>query len=296
MNNACRQCPRECGVNRERGELGFCGSPAELRVARIALHHWEEPSISGTNGSGTVFFSGCNLRCVFCQNHDVSHRSLGYRISEKELEDAMLDLRDQGAHNINLVTPTPYVHVLIPLLKRIKPRLGIPIVYNCGGYESVETLKALEGLIDVYLPDFKYLSPERASAYSEARDYPQIALLALAEMLRQTGTPVFDKSGILQGGVIVRHLVLPSGRHDSVALLQTLEKHFGNRAFLLSLMSQYTPEFASDCPFPELHRRVTTFEYEAVMKEAERLGFEGYFQSRASATAQFTPPFEGEPL
>lgn len=296
MENACHQCPRECGVNRKEGELGFCQAPAELRVARIALHHWEEPSISGSNGSGTVFFSGCNLRCVFCQNYDVSHRSLGYCISEKELEEAMLDLRDQGAHNINLVTPTPYTSTLIPLLEQIKPKLGIPIVYNCGGYESVETLRHLQGLVDIYLPDFKYHSPDRAEAYSEARDYPQIAMEALKEMLRQTGKPKFDEIGLLKSGVIVRHLVLPGGRNDSAQLLNTLSSEFGNRAFLLSLMSQYTPDFAKGCPFPELHRRVTTFEYEAVLKEAKQLGFEGYFQSRDSATSYYTPNFEGEPL
>lgn len=292
----CEVCPRKCDVDRERGELGFCKAPHTFRVARIALHAWEEPSISGTRGSGTVFFSGCNLRCVFCQNYDVSHVSMGWDITDEELENAMMDLAQQGAHNINLVTPTPYAQRLIPLLTRIKPKLKIPIVYNCGGYESVDALRRLEGLVDIYLPDFKYSSAERAKSYSQAEDYPTVALDAIAEMLRQTGECIFDENGILQRGTVVRHLVLPAGRKDSVRALEMLYERFGNRAFLLSLMSQYTPEFAKSCPYQELHRRVTSFEYESVLKEAQRLDLDGYFQARSAASADYTPIFEGTPL
>ncbi len=291
MEPSCRQCPRSCNTVRNAETVGFCGVPDTFRVARIARHHWEEPSVSGTRGSGTVFFSGCNLRCVFCQNRELSHDSLGTQMSDGELEDAILRLQDEGAHNINLVTPTHYADRLSKLLQNIKPKLHIPVLYNSGGYESVEMLKRLEGLVDIYLPDFKYLDAERARAYSKAADYPTVALTALKEMLRQVGACKFDEDGLLLRGVVVRHLVLPGGRKDSIALLRMLAQTFGSDAFLLSLMSQYTPDFAKDAPFPELHRRVTAFEYDSVLREAEKLGFDGYFQARSSATSAFTPDF-----
>ena len=290
----CNACPRQCGALRKEGSLGFCGVPKEFVVSRFSLHLWEEPPISGKNGSGTIFFAGCNLRCVFCQNKPISHGAKGRVMTEDELEVAMLDLRDRGAANINLVTPTHYAEELLPLLCRVKPKLGIPIVYNCGGYESVETLQKLEGLIDIYLPDFKYASGEIAKKYSGASDYPERAEAALREMLRQAGGLVFGADGTLQKGVIVRHLVLPGNRKESEAVLHLLSERFGVKDYLLSLLWQYTPEFAKDAPYKELHRRVTTFEYEAVACLAETLGFEGFFQSKSSATAVYTPSFDEE--
>ncbi|MBR3894307.1 MAG: radical SAM protein [Clostridia bacterium] len=289
MESVCTQCPRQCGIDRAQA-VGFCGAPWEFRVARAALHPWEEPPISGTRGSGTVFFSGCNLRCVFCQNREISREIRGKKLDADALAAVMLSLRDKGAHNINLVTPTPYALQLIPVLEKIKPTLGIPVVYNCGGYESVDTLRALEGLVDVWLPDVKYHSPALSLRYSAAEDYYTVAETALDEMLRQAGNPQFDTDGMLSRGVIVRHLVLPGCRADSIALLKALAKKFGTDRFLLSLMSQYTPQFA-DRAYPSLCRRVTTFEYESVATVARQLGFDGYFQERDSATADYTPDF-----
>ncbi len=289
----CNACPRHCGALRKDADsFGFCGVPKEFVVSRVSLHPWEEPPISGKNGSGTIFFAGCNLRCVFCQNRPISHGGKGRVMTDAELEGAMFDLRDQGATNINLVTPTQYALSLAPLLERVKPKLGIPIVYNCGGYEKVETLKQLEGLVDIYLPDFKYASGEIAGKYSGASDYPQVAEAALAEMLRQVGAPVYAADGSLQKGVIVRHLVLPGNRKDTAAVLTRLAERFGVKEYLLSLLWQYTPEFAMDTPYPELHRRVTTFEYRSAAELAETLGFEGFFQSKSSATAVYTPSFD----
>jgi putative pyruvate formate lyase activating enzyme len=287
----CTQCRRNCKIDRSHGNVGFCGVPGELLVARAALHPWEEPFLSGTRGSGTIFFCGCNLQCVFCQNREISRGKTGKTITPDALADVMLRLRDAGAHNINLVTPSHYALQLIPVLERIKPTLGIPVVYNCGGYESVETLRKLEGLVDIYLPDFKYFDGELAQKYSGADDYCEIATSALAEMLRQCPSCNFDGEGMLLRGVAVRHLVLPGARSDSIKLLRFLAERFGSKAFLLSLMSQYTPDFAVDSPYPVLLRRVTTFEYESVLKEAEALGFEGCIQERSSASASYTPDF-----
>ena len=291
MKERCEQCPRKCGTDRTSA-TGFCGAPWELCVARASLHQWEEPSISGSRGSGTIFFAGCNLRCVFCQNREISRgEGIGRILSPDQLEALMLRLRDEGAHNVNLVTPTPYAKQLIPILRRVKPRLGIPVIYNCGGYESTDVLQKLEGLVDIYLPDIKYFSPTLSKRYSAAEDYFSVALTALREMLRQTGSPKTDENGLLTRGTVVRHLVLPSCREDSIALLSALADTFGNDAFLLSLMSQYTPDFAKDTPYPNLHRRITSFEYDAVLTHARRLGFDGYFQSRSSATDAYTPNF-----
>ena len=292
MKQICRLCPRECITDRENGAPGYCQAPAEFVAARASLHMWEEPSISGTRGSGTVFFSGCNLRCVFCQNRDISRAATGKRLSQEELARVLFALRDAGAHNINLVTPTPYAHLLVPLLREVKPKLGIPVVYNCGGYESVEALRALEGLVDIYLPDIKYFDEEIAKQYSQAPNYFPKAMEALAEMLRQTGAPVINGEGLLQRGTVVRHLVLPGHRKDSLEVLNRLAARFGTHGFLLSLMSQYTPDFALDCPYPSLRRKVTTFEYDNVLQKAVELGFQGYLQDRGSASASFTPDFE----
>ena len=291
MKAHCEQCPRRCGADRTSG-VGYCMAPWSFSVARASLHRWEEPSISGTRGSGTVFFTGCNLRCVFCQNREISREgTLGKVISPDALESLLLKLRDAGAHNINLVTPTPYAEQLIPVLRRVKPRLGIPIVYNCGGYESLDTLRALDGLIDIYLPDIKYFSAVLSAKYSSAEDYFPVAEAALGEMIRQVGEPALDQNGLLVRGVVVRHLVLPACREDSLSLLSSLAERFGSHAFLLSLMSQYTPAFAKDTPYPNLHRRVTSFEYDTVLAHARRLGFDGYFQARTSASDAYTPNF-----
>lgn len=290
-NSLCRQCPRACGTDRAGGQTGLCGVPWTFRIARAAKHYWEEPPISGKAGSGTVFFSGCNLRCVFCQNREISREGFGRDVTSDELEEIFLRLASEGAANVNLVTPTHYALQLAPLLERVRPKLAIPIVYNCGGYESVETLRRLDGLIDVYLPDCKYHSPDLAFSCSGARDYPTVAPDAISEMLRQVGAPVFGDDGMMKKGVIVRHLVLPGQRKDSIAVLRSLAERFGTDAFLISLMRQYTPAFAMDCADPALHRRVTSFEYESVVEEADRLGFRGFTQEKGSADAAFTPNF-----
>ena len=288
----CNQCPRTCNIDRDEKTRGFCQTGSDFSVARISLHAWEEPIISGKKGSGTVFFSGCNLRCVFCQNRAISRGDVGNAMSAEALSDAMLRLVADGAQNINLVTPTHYTRQLVPLLQSIKPRLGVPVVWNSSGYESVDSLRALDGLVDVYLPDVKYFSSDLSAAYSAAPDYFEVAVKALAEMLRQTGKPRFDADkSVLLGGTIVRHLVLPGCRKDSIDLLNALFNRFGSNAFLLSLMCQYTPDFALDSPYKNLHRRLTSFEYDSVLTVAGDLGFDGFSQDLSSATAAYTPDF-----
>ncbi len=288
----CTQCPRRCNTVRSETHVGFCGVSNAFSVARIAPHQWEEPPISGKNGSGTVFFAGCNLRCIFCQNRDISRGTAGELMSEAQLSDAILRLADTGVHNINLVTPSHYTVQLSRLLEKIKPRLTIPVVWNSSAYESPESLRMLDGLVDIYLPDIKYYSSALSARYSAAPDYFPIAMDALSEMLRQAREAVWspDKALLLRG-VIVRHLILPSHRADSIALLRALHESFGNNAFLLSLMCQYTPDFALDTPYKNLHRRLTTFEYDSVRSLAMTLGFDGFSQSPTSATADFTPKF-----
>ncbi len=294
--SVCNICPRKCNIDRSVAQ-GYCRESDTIRVARIAPHHFEEPVISGSRGSGTVFFSGCSLRCVFCQNRDISREDgAGREMSDAQLYDAILELQETGVHNINLVTPTHFLHKLIPLLKKLKSsgELHIPVVYNSSGYERVSTLKALEGLVDIYLPDLKYASPQLAAKYSSAPDYPEVAFKAIAEMYRQTGKYQYSATepDLLSRGVIVRHLVLPSCRADSIAALERLAEAMPTEDILLSLMSQYTPEFALDSPYKELHRRITTFEYGKVVERAEALGFNGFIQERASASSSFTPDFK----
>ncbi len=288
----CTLCPRMCYADRSTGQLGFCGQGAELRIARAALHPFEEPPISGSVGSGTVFFCGCSLRCVFCQNRDISRSArIGRTVSIKELGEILLSLQAEGAHNVNLVTPTHFADGICRALESIKDRLTVPVVWNTSGYERVEALRRLEGLVDIYLPDFKYLSPDLALRYSAAPDYGEVAADALTEMFRQVGPIQMDGDGMLRRGVMVRHLVLPAGRKDSMAVLDRIAALLPVDGILLSLMSQYTPEFAADCPYTELHRRVTTFEYESVLRHAEELGFRGYMQGKASASSVYTPNF-----
>ena len=293
----CDLCPRKCNIDRSKGSVGYCKEGDALRVARIAPHYFEEPVISGSRGSGTVFFSGCSLGCIFCQNKDISrHGGNGKTLSDSELFEQILALQEQGVHNINLVTPTHFLHRMIPLLDKLKNsgQLHIPIVYNSSGYENTDTLRRLEGLVDIYLPDFKYFSSELARKYSAAPDYPSIAEKAIAEMYRQVGKYQYSDAepNILARGLVVRHLVLPSCREDSIAVLERLSEIIPPGDILLSLMSQYTPEFALDTPYKELHRKITTFEYEKVVARAEELGFDGFIQSRSSASATFTPDFK----
>ncbi len=288
----CDQCPRKCHVERTAAHPGFCGTGADFRVARIQKHLWEEPPISGTEGSGAVFFSGCNLRCIYCQNRAISREAVGDILSPQELGEALLRLQDTGVHNINLVTPTHYTLALARLLERYKPRLHIPIVWNSSCYESPDALRALEGLVDIYLPDFKYYSTAISNTYSAAPDYFEVALEALREMLRQAPALRWNEEHtLLTHGVIVRHLVLPGCRKDSTAILRALHAEFGTDRFLLSLMGQYTPEFAEDTIFLNLRRKLTTFEYETVLETANRLGFEGFSQALSSASPRFTPSF-----
>lgn len=291
----CDICPRRCGVERECGSVGFCRVPKQFTVAKTMLHMWEEPCIAGEGGAGTIFFSGCNLHCVYCQNIDISGGKNGNIMTEEQLESAMFSLVEKGAECVEFVTPTHYTNDLARLIDRIKPKLTVPIVWNSGGYESVDSLKLLDGLVDVYLPDFKYYDNDLAKKYSFAPDYLEVATAALGEMLRQTGKPQFNGEERLLRGVIVRHLVLPGHRADSIAVLNHIAECFGADSILLSLMSQYTPDFYSnrgDCQYKNLCRRVTKFEYDSVMKVADSLGFEGYFQGRASADRCFTPEFK----
>lgn len=291
----CDACPRACGVDRSLYR-GYCGQKEAFRIARAALHDWEEPCISGTRGSGTIFFSGCNLGCVFCQNYRVSHRGQGIEVSAHDLVGKMLALQEAGAHNINLVTPTHFSGQLIEVLSAVKPSLHIPVVYNTGGYEKTQVLDALAPFVDVWMPDFKFADSELARQYAGAPDYPDVAACAIAKMYALAGNVQFDAQGIMMRGVLVRHLVLPGCRKDSFAVLDRLAKTVPVQEIRLSLMSQYTPEFAKDAPYKNLHRRVTTFEYDSVMAHAEKLGFVGYMQQRESATAKYTPDFEGEDI
>lgn len=290
---SCALCPRRCGVDRTAGQVGVCGVTDTLRVARIAPHMWEEPPISGSRGSGTVFFTGCSLRCIFCQNRTISREGLGKTYTEEELTAAILSLRDQGVHNINFVTPTHYTSTIARILERIKPTLGIPVVWNCGGYESVETLRLLEGLVDIYLPDFKYFSPDLSRDYSAAPDYPAIATEAVQEMYRQTG-PYTEEKDLAKRGVIIRHLVLPGCRADSMNVLRHIASILPPAEIRISVMRQYTPDFAADAPYKNLHRRVTDFEYTSVLDEAARLGLVGFSQGKDAATKAYTPDFEGD--
>lgn len=281
----CQLCPRRCGV--ERSETpGYCGMPEGLRVARAALHHWEEPVISGTKGSGTVFFSGCNLRCVFCQNHDISAGGFGREISPERLREIFEELISQGAHNINLVTPT---HMLPWILPALTPTLRVPVVYNCGGYESVETLRALEGKVQIYLPDMKYAISELADSLSGAPDYFEAAAAAIREMYRQTGDYVLE-DGLLKRGVVIRHLVLPGQPENTRRVIDWVAETFRPGQVLFSLMAQYTPQMGAE---GVLARHVTKAEYRAAVEYMENCGItDGFTQERTSAREEYTPPFD----
>ena len=289
----CYLCPRECGAEREEGKLGFCKESDDIRIARYSLHSWEEPPISGTRGSGTIFFSGCTLRCEFCQNRIISHEGKGDIVTVERLAEIMLELENMGAHNVNLVTPTHFADKIARALTLVKDKLTIPVVYNTSGYEKVETLKLLDGLVDIYLPDFKYFSDELAQKYSHAKNYREITEKALVEMYRQVGEPIFDEAGLLKKGLVIRHLVLPTCRKDSMALLDKICEILPRDKVLISLMSQYTPDFAiaANTQYRELCRKITSFEYTSVTDYAASIGLDGFCQERTSASAKYTPDF-----
>ena len=289
----CVLCPRACHVNRLAGQTGYCGQTAELMAARASLHYWEEPCISGTSGSGTVFFSGCNLRCVFCQNHNIALGKAGRVITTEHLVEIFLNLQEQGANNINLVTPTHFLPQIVIALEQAKCRgLHLPIVYNTGSYESVDALRHLEGLVDIYLPDLKYLSAELSAAYSHAPGYFEIACDAIAEMYRQVGDPVIDENtGLMQQGVIVRHLLLPGQTKDSKKILRYLHETYGDHIYI-SIMNQYTP-LPQVAGIEALNRTVTPEEYDRVLRFAERIGIErGFRQEGSAASESFIPEFD----
>lgn len=291
----CVLCPRMCHVNRLAGQTGFCKETAELVVARAALHMWEEECISGANGSGTVFFSGCNLGCVFCQNYDISRAEAGKKVTVEKLAQIFLKLQGQGAHNINLVTPTHYIPQIIEALKLAKEKgMSIPVVYNTGGYERAETLQLLRGYVDIYLPDFKYVDGHSAGEYSHAPDYPEYAKRALEEMFLQTGAFDIDETtGMLRRGVVVRHMVLPGQVRNAKEVIRYLYETYGD-SILLSIMSQYTP-MPQMKGHPLLGRKVTKREYDKVVDYALELGVErGYIQEGEAALESFIPEFDGE--
>lgn len=290
---SCVLCPRQCGVNRYE-TTGYCGAGATLRAAKAYLHMWEEPCISGERGSGTVFFSGCSLKCVYCQNSDIATGVAGVEIDARRLSEIFKELQNKGAHNINLVTPTHYAAHIIKAIDLTRGRLNIPIVYNCGGYESVETLKLLDGYIDIYLPDFKYMDKRLAKKYSNAPDYPQICMAAIEEMTRQTMRQnVFDADGMMRRGIIVRHLVLPGETDNSKAVIEYLYNTYGNDIYM-SIMNQYTP-LPQVKAYPELDRCVTDAEYDEVLDYAVALGVENAFIQEGGAVSEsFIPSFDGE--
>lgn len=287
--NPCTLCPRRCGRDRTAGK-GACGADEVLRIARAAPHFWEEPCLSGSGGSGAVFFSGCTLRCTYCQNIEISRGEVGLAVSDERFVEILFELKAKGVHNINLVTADPYAARIAPLLKSVKKELALPIVFNGSGYESEEMLSLLDGVVDIYLPDFKYADPAAAAALSHAPDYTEVAKRALPIMFSQVGKPLLDKDGMLKRGVMVRHLVLPGYRSNSLKVLRLLDAMFEKDEILLSLMSQFTPNGREGT----ISRRLTSFEYETVARLAEELGFEGYFQAFSSQKREFTPAFDGE--
>lgn len=313
----CTLCPRNCAVSRADGEAGICGQTEELKVARAALHYWEEPCISGKRGSGAVFFSGCALHCVFCQNRNIANGTAGKVISPERLCEIFMELQEKGANNINLVTPGHFVLQIIPALERAKQQgLILPVVYNTGSYEAVDTIRRLDGLVDVYLPDFKYMSAELSGKYSHAADYSRVAKAAIAEMVRQTGEPQFAPEGapesgrmpkeadcsaddpieagwLMKRGVIVRHLLLPGCAGDSKEVIRYLYETYGD-AIYISIMNQFTP-LAGLERYPELDRRITDEEYEEIVDYAIGLGVEhGFIQEGDTAEESFIPEFDGE--
>ncbi len=290
----CLLCPRKCGINRSTGQTGVCGVSSEIKVARAALHYWEEPCISGKRGSGAVFFSGCSLHCVFCQNREISDGKEGKVISKERLSDIFMELADKGANNINLVTPGQYIPDIVWAVNDAKSRgMKLPIIYNTSGYENVTELKLLEGIVDVYLPDFKYMDSTLSARYSRAKDYPSVAKQALSEMVRQQPDVVIDDAtGLIQNGVIVRQLLLPGHVNDAKAVLKYLYDTYHDHVYI-SMMSQFTPIALND--YPEINRTVTRREYERLVDYAIKIGITNAFiQEGNVAKDSFIPAFDCE--
>lgn len=290
----CLLCPRKCGINRSTGQTGVCGVSSEIKVARAALHYWEEPCISGKRGSGAVFFSGCSLHCVFCQNREISDGKAGKVISKERLSDIFMELADKGANNINLVTPGQYIPDIVWAVNDAKSRgMKLPIIYNTSGYENVTELKLLEGIVDVYLPDFKYMDSTLSARYSRAKDYPSVAKKALSEMVRQQPDVVIDDAtGLIQKGVIVRQLLLPGHVNDAKAVLKYLYDTYHDHVYI-SMMSQFTPIALKD--YPEINRTVTKREYERLVNYALEIGITNAFiQEGDVAKDSFIPAFDCE--
>ena len=285
----CTLCPRNCGAERtaESG-AGVCRMGTQPKIARAALHMWEEPCISGTRGSGAVFFSGCGLRCVFCQNEAISQQGEGKIVTPQRLADIFRELEAQGAHNINLVTAAHFVPAVLEAMNLYRP--NIPIVYNSSGYESVETLRMLSGVVDLYLPDYKYIDPNMAAMLSGARDYPDVAFAAIAEMIRQTGAPVYDENGMMTRGTLIRHLVLPGLTGDSMKILTRIRNEFPG--IPVSLMGQYTP-CGRALSISGMDRKIKKKEYARVLAHMEAIGLDGYRQELGSADGAFIPSFDG---
>lgn len=293
----CDLCPRKCLVDRKKGEKGICGQTENLKVARAALHFWEEPCISGDAGSGAVFFSGCPLHCVFCQNENIANGTVGKEISLERLVDIFLELQEKRANNINLVTPGHFVPQIVKALDQArKEGLTLPVVYNTSSYETVDTLRMLEGYVDIYLPDFKYMSPGLSKKYSHAPDYAEVAKAAIAEMVRQTGKAVFvngDEDNLILRGTIVRHLTLPGCMEDSIQILKYLHETYGDTIYI-SIMNQFTP-LSNLEKYPELNRRITDEEYETLVDYAIDIGIEnGFIQEGDTAEESFIPAFDCE--
>ena len=290
----CLLCPRKCGINRRTGQTGVCGVSSEIKVARAALHYWEEPCISGKRGSGAVFFSGCSLHCVFCQNREISDGKEGKVISKERLSDIFIELADKGANNINLVTPGQYIPDIVWAVNNAKSRgMKLPIIYNTSGYENVTELKLLEDIVDVYLPDFKYMDSTLSAMYSRAKDYPSVAKQALSEMVRQLPDVVIDDAtGLIQKGVIVRQLLLPGHVNDAKAVLKYLYDTYHDHVYI-SMMSQFTPIALKD--YPEINRTVTRREYERLVDYALEIGITNAFiQEGDVAKDSFIPAFDCE--
>lgn len=289
---SCHVCPRNCGIDRIAGKKGFCQAPLLPMVALVSAHEWEEPSISGTKGSGTVFFSHCNLRCVFCQNHAISQEGIGKEISIQRLSEIFLEQQERGLHNISLVSASHYIPQIAEALEIAKNKgLSIPIVYNSNGYESLEGLHILDGLIDVYLPDFKYWEPVLGEQYSAAPHYAETTAKAILEMRRQTKTDIINHKGLMERGLIIRHMVLPSHYRDSFLVLDWIKEYLGTDTWV-SLLNQYTPMYHA-AKFPKIARRLTTFEYEKVTEYFLKIGLKnGFVQQRSAATTEYTPIFD----
>lgn len=294
-SSPCNLCPRECLVDRKSNQTGYCQESDRIYVARAALHMWEEPCISGKTGSGTVFFSGCNLRCIYCQNFQIATGQKGKEVSIQRLGEIFLELQQKGASNINLVTPDHYIRSIAEaLLNAKRDGLRIPIVYNGSGYEKKQVIEKLEGIIDIFLTDFKYMDGELAKKYSFAQDYPQVAAQALEQMVKQTGEPIFDEAGMLLRGVIVRHLLLPGHKRNAKAVLKYVYETYGNKVYI-SLMNQYTPlPRMREAAYENLRRKVTKREYEEVINYALELGItNAYIQEGQTAKESFIPEFDG---